>query len=99
MSLLLDALKKAAEQKAEKARAEEGQEASASNENELDSVAEDPVDVRAEQDRSSSLPENRPGMDDQTDVDLSDYTDRLARVQQNARAAAEASPNALARRN
>ena len=79
MSLLLDALKKAAEQKAEKARSE-GQDVARSDETIIDAAPEDISGLESSDD--SDLQIRPPGSDDETELDHSDYDTRLQRVKE-----------------
>ena len=79
MSLLLDALKKAAEQKAEKARSE-GQDVARSDETIIDAAPEDISGLESSDD--SDLQIRPPGSDDETELDHSDYETRLQRVKE-----------------
>ena len=78
MSLLLDALKKAAEQKAEKARAEEDPELSAADETGADPALTGAADSHPDEDKDILSSDNLP--QDETDIDLSDLSNRLASV-------------------
>ena len=78
MSLLLDALKKAAEQKAEKSRAEQGLETSAAD------ATETQADADTELSASDILSE------DETDIDLTDHDERLAGMGRAARRVSQA---------
>ena len=73
MSLLLDALKKAAEQKAEKNR-QESAGAGTSDETVVDAAAEDASELE-----SGNLRQTQSGLKDETEFDDSDYGTRLER--------------------
>ena len=76
MSLLLDALKKAAEQKAEKAKSE-GQEAARSDETEIDVAPEDISGL--ESGDESNLRIRRSGLSEETELD--DQTELQTRLE------------------
>jgi len=78
MSLLLDALKKAAEQKAEKSRQEEIPAASPSDETEITAAAEDLSEL--EQGAGHGLAKSDRNREDETELDPSEIRTRLERT-------------------
>ncbi len=78
MSLLLDALKKAAEQKAEKNK-QEAPQAGSSDETEIVAAAEDVSELEGGVD--SSLRQSQRALRDETEIDDSEFNTRLERTQ------------------
>ena len=78
MSLLLDALKKAAEQKAEKSRQEEIPAASPSDETEITAAAEDLSEL--ERGAGQGLAQSGRAREDETELDTSEIRTRLERT-------------------
>ena len=78
MSLLLDALKKAAQQKAEKSRQEEVPAASPSDETVIAPAAEDTSALEA--DANNRLQQSQRDAEDETELDTSQFQTRLERT-------------------